>query len=218
VRIRSQLDFKSGLFQVIVLAPEGELPDAERLELDTFTASRWLPARALTRGDVTPTREGRRLSKGELDGVRSGSAVAFGAHLMGRVGEAGWVSSDLLGLGDPGLRLAVLAKIEGEPSPRPLGELISLGRRRSDGLLRFSWTCRIDIEADGSNAGLAAADLYTGSGENGVPRGLFIGTTRLPTERGEHVILVEQDNAVGELGHFFVWRGHESSAPAGGTP
>lgn len=222
-RVESPLDFKSGLFQVIVLAPEadpgpgGGLEDAQRLELDTFVGPAWISARALTRGDVTPAREGRRLSAGRLNGVRAGRAVALGAHLVGRVGEVGPLTSDLSGLGDPGLRLAVLGEIEGEDRPRPLGELVSLGRERGSGLLRFRWTCRIDLGQGRADERLRAR-LYTGSGEDGVPRGLFVGHTELPTTRATHRLLVEQDPAVRDLSRVFVWRGAVPGRGQGESP
>jgi cell shape-determining protein MreC len=208
LRIQSPLDFKSGLFQVIVLTAETAGEEARMLELDTFVSGNWLAARALTRGDVTPTREGRRLSKGSMAGISTGRAVALGAHLVGRVGEVSSLSCDLLGLGDPGIRLAVLAKIDGESVPRPMGEIVSLGRSREDGSLAFRWTCRIDLEPAMSGE-LLYAELYTGSGEDGVPRGLFIGWAALPTERATHEIKVMQDSAVQELNHVFVWTGAE---------
>jgi len=210
-RIEPGVDFRSGLFQVIVIAPlEG--PAEEELELDTFTDRGWIDVRALTRGNVAATREGKRLSAGLLAGVKPGSAVAFGAHLVGRVGECGWGTSDLLGLGDPGLRLAALARIEGDPVPRPLGLLVSRGRSLFDGSLEFRWTCRVDL-FEGA-PGPIAAELYTGSGEEGVPRGLYIGSTLLPVTVAEHDITVVQDPAVRELDHLWVWRGHSAREEA----
>lgn len=205
-RIGTPLDFRSGLFQVLVLAPGERTADPARLELDTFVDGNWIPVSALTRGDLTPLREGRRLSRGSLAGVREGAAVALGAHLVGRVGETGPTTSDLLGLGDPGLRLAVLARLDGEAAPRPLGELVALGRDRGDGQLRFRWVCRVDI-APAEDGGPRAAELYTGSGEDGVPRGLFVGRTLLPAGRGEHLLRVEQDAEVSDLRSLFVWSG-----------
>jgi len=214
--IESPLDFQSGLFQVLVLTALDEPAsvggeEAARLELDTFVADAWVPARALTRGDLTVAREGRRLGVGSLSGVDTGNAVALGAHLVGRIGEVGPVSADLVSLGDPGLRLAVLAEVDGEPRPRPLGELLALGRLRSTGELRFRWTCRVDI-GSGTPGERVPARLYTGSGEDGVPRGLFLGTCELPTARGTHELSVLQDPAVSELGRVFVWRGHGRAA------
>jgi cell shape-determining protein MreC len=208
VRIEPGLDFESGLFQVIVLAPPSDTAE-EKLELDTFVADRWIAAKALTRGDLTVTREGRRLSQGRLAGVASGSAVAFGGHLIGRIGEVGWLTSDLLELGDPGLRLAVLARIAGDDVPRPLGEIVSLGRRRGDGRIDYRWTCRVDLP--GGKGELLEAELYTGSGEQGVPRGLFVGRTHLPVGRDVHDIVVEQDEEARSIDSMFVWR--DSAAP-----
>jgi len=216
LRIEPGLDFVSGLFQVIVLAPplpapgqgtavEAAFTGEEVLELDTFVAARWIETTALNRGDVSREREGRRLSSGRVSGVESGSAVAFGGHLVGRVGGVGWLTSDLLELGDPGLRLAVLARLEGEARPRPLGEIVSRGRRRSDGLLVFSWICRVDLPGEPGTT--LAAKLYTGSGEPGVPRGLYIGKAELPLGRRRHELLVEQDPEVRELDTLWVWRG-----------
>ncbi len=207
-RITPALDFKSGLFQVVVLAPgRGESGAEHALELDTFVGTSWIRVRALTRGDITPAREGRRISGGRLAGVEPGRAVAFGAHLVGRVGETGWTTADLLGLGDPGLRLAALAQLEGDPTPRPMGELISLGRERSSGRLRFLWTCRVALGTDEPLSAL----LFTGSGEEGVPRGLVIGRALLPATRGQHELFVEQDPEVAELDQLYVWRGHATS-------
>lgn len=220
-RIQSPLDLKSGLFQLIVLAPPTDSREPDLIELDTFVVDNWLASQTLTRGDVTPTREGRRLSRGVLGGLKRGQAVALGAHLVGRVGETELFTADLVGLGDPGVRLAVLAEIEGESAPRPLGELISLGRQRSDGSLSFLWVCRIDL-GRGVEGERLRADLYTGSGESGVPRGLFIGETVLPTTRETHRLTVWQDPAVRDLGQVFVWRGPKvrkraSLAGAGGS-
>lgn len=216
LRIEPGLDFVSGLFQVIVLTPplpaarnagalESAFTEEEVLELDTFVASRWISAGALNRGDVSREREGRRLSSGGLAGVESGAAVAFGGHLVGRVGGVGWLTSDLLELGDPGLRLAVLARLEGEARPRPLGAIVSRGRRRADGLLVFSWICRVDLPGEAGTT--LAAKLYTGSGEPGVPRGLYIGKTDLPLGRRRHELLVGQDPEVRELDTLWIWRG-----------
>ncbi len=228
MRIEPGLDFESGLFQVIVLAPplpsvgESSVVEAaaigpevasidavvsaeEVLELDTFVASHWIATTALTRGDVSRGREGRRLSRGRLGGIESGSAVAFGGHLIGRIGGVGWLTADLLELGDPGVRLAVLARLDGEAQPRPLGEIVSLGRRRSDGRLSFRWICRVDLP--GEVGARLAAKLYTGSGEAGVPRGLYVGRTMLPVGRDRHTLIVEQDEEVRHLDSPWVWRG-----------
>ncbi len=207
-RISPRIDFKSGLFQVVVLAPaRGAGSEEEALSLDTFVDQSWIRVRALTRGDLTPAREGRRLAGGWTEGLAPGRAVAFGAHLVGRVGDVGWTTADLLGLGDPGLRLAALAQLDGDPTPRPLGELVSLGRQRSDGRLRFRWTSRVEL-GPGSEV---SAELFTGSGEEGIPRGLVIGRALLPTTRGVHEVLVEQDPEVREIDQLFVWRGHATS-------
>lgn len=217
-RITPELDFQSGLFQVVVLTPLDPAGTASRLlELDTFVDSSWVRVKALTGGVLSATREGRRLSGGRSGGVLPGRAVAFGAHFVGRVGEVSWASADLLGLGDPGLRLVALAQLEGDSVPRPLGELVALGRRRSDGRLRFRWTARVEI---GAGAPIRA-QLFTGSGEAGVPRGLIIGEAILPTSRGVHEILVEQDPRVLQLEELFVWRGHAASGatrPGTGGP
>lgn len=207
-RITSELDFKSGLFQVVVLQPaDSESQPKAMLELDTFVDSSWVRVQALTRGDITPAREGRRLSGGSWAGVKPGRAVAFGAHLVGRVEESGWATADMRCLGDPGLRLAALAQLDGDPTPRPMGELVSLGRDRESGLLRFRWTCRVDLGEGESVSAL----LYTGSGEEGVPRGLIIGRAELPTTRAVHELFVEQDPEVQQLDQLFVWRGHITS-------
>ena len=216
-RIVPEFDFESGLFQVVILAPDvlgGEPPAA--LALDTFVGASWTRVKALTQGDITPAREGRRVSGGRLAGLEPGRAVAFGAHLVGRLGEVGWTTADLRGLGDPGLRLAALAELDGDPVPRPLGELVSLGRGEDGAALRFRWTSRVRL-GEGSASGRVGALLFTGSGEDGVPRGLVIGRAELPVEPGVHEILVSQDGEVSRLDQVFVWRGHATSR-AGEAP
>lgn len=210
LRLRPRLDYEAGLSQVVVLAGAARGAPAQELAIDTFERANWLAARALTAGDVTAARSGRRISAGALHGVRAGAAVAFGSRLIGVVAHAGWVASDVQHLDDAGLRLAALARFDGDAPPRAVGEIVSTGRRRADGALEFLWEARVAL--DDLGPGELAAELFTGSGREGVPRGLAIGTTSLPRGIGTHPIAVRPEPGAERPRHLAVWLGAARAA------
>lgn len=203
LRVRPGLDYLSGLHQVIVLAPPGPLGGDERPALETFDPRRWLATRVLAPSSLSPGRAGLRLAAGRWRGIRRGAAVAFGAHLIGVVDHAGWATADVRLLGDAGLSLPALALIEGELAPRPLGELVALGRDGAGGL-HFRWEARVPLGGKGDDA--LEAELLTGSGRVGVPPGLLLGRARLPRGGGVHELVILPDPRAARLSRLSVWR------------
>jgi hypothetical protein len=196
--VRPYLDYESGLHQVLVLTDDGIRRPAPERERTALADGGWSPAVFFLRAEPIPWREGRKLDRGRRHGVVTGSAVATGARLVGRVVRVGLVTSDVALLGDPGLTLSVLADpVGGErQAPLVLGRIVSLGRIGT-GAVRFLWRPQRDVFGEGlapaasHGAGLRVT-LWTGSGEAGVPRGLLVGETALPVGAGPHEILVEQ--------------------------
>ncbi|MEM7305989.1 MAG: hypothetical protein AAF682_04930 [Planctomycetota bacterium] len=182
--IEPELDYLDGLFHVVVLAtPDPGLPSDEPLP-QALTDSGWRKARPLSHGDPSPWRETVSVAVGTTHGVQPGAALAFGARFVGRIGEAGPWSADALLLGDVGLNVVAVARFEGEERPRVLGRLVSLGRDGSGTVrMRAGGGEPLSLEPDGSD-GRRLAHLFTGSGDPGVPSGLYLGPARVPVGPG----------------------------------
>ncbi|MCA8979352.1 MAG: hypothetical protein KDC14_04960, partial [Planctomycetes bacterium] len=180
LRILPGLDYESGLHQVLVVTPPtaGEL-EVVPMRLETFEGRRWTAVRSLGPAQVELDREGILLAVGALQGARRGLAVSYGAHFVGRIDVVEGLSSGVRTLGDPGLALHVLARLEGEDEPRAIGQLVSLGRDPVTREVRMRWFARVALDPLGT-APPRRAWLYTGSGQPGVPRGLLIGEVELP--------------------------------------
>jgi hypothetical protein len=181
--VETELDYATGLYQVLILTKprDSEAPDAEEEDI-------WAPARLALRAGAGLGREGRKLLRGRSGGVLPGAALASGVRLYGRVESSGLWTSDVRGLGDPGLSLPALAVLEGEADARlhVLGQLVALGRN-SDGQLRFLWEASVPLEGTED----IQARVWSGSGEAGLPRGLLLGDTLLPVGSGPHELLIE---------------------------
>lgn len=184
--IAPELDYATGLHQVLVLVPAEERAVRRDDGPDVFDDGRWLPARLFLRGDPSPWRAGRKLALGRRHGVERGAALASGARFAGRVVRAGLVTSDVSLVADPGLRVPAIALLQegGVERPHVLGELTSLGG--AGGEVRFLWPATVPLEG----AAPRRARVWTGSGEGGVPRGLLIGDAELPAGAGPHVLHV----------------------------
>ena len=196
--ILPELDYLDGLYQVVILAPpdpaHGVTPPVEPVVYD----GQWLAARPLGVGDPSPWRSSRKIAAGRSHGVRAGAAVsAIGARLVGRVQRAGLFTSDVSLLDDPGFSVVAVALVEGEEEPRVLGRLVSQGRDRDTGEVRFRWFVRVSLDLlpwDAVEPGAAQGDeeaqplaprrarLFTGSGDPGLPAGFFFGEAWLPVD------------------------------------
>jgi hypothetical protein len=171
----------------------------------------WLATRAFTCGEPAHGREGLKISAGRWSGARDGAALVTGVRLVGLVEHAGPLWSDVRTLGDAGLRLPVLARIEGRDAPVALGTFVARGRASEQGasVLVFEWSAVVplgDVDPDAS----VHATLFTGSGDPNLPRGLVLGEADLPGGVGEHRIVVRQDIDVRELSALWLFRGERS--------
>jgi hypothetical protein len=176
----AELDYRDGLFHLVVLAPpDAALPSDEPMP-QALADEGWRRAQLLSHGDPAPWRESARVALGSSGGARPGAALAFGARLVGLLGEVGPWSSDALFLGDAGLSVVAVARLEGDDVPRVLGRLVSLGRESGGAVvLRAAGGEPLPFEPDGED-GCRTARLFTGSGDAGVPSGLYLGQARVP--------------------------------------
>ncbi len=187
-----ELDYATGLHQLLVLLPPDAPRPKRRLRIPLEHDGHWAPVHFAVRGEISPPREGRPLARGRLQGVRDGAALADGTRLVGRVLHAGLFESSVALLGDPGLPIPALALLRTPEGLRihVLGRLWCLGR---DGnTVRLLWPAVLPLEtplettAQGEDS--IPARIWTGSGEALMPRGLLLGDARLPVGPGPHVL------------------------------
>ncbi len=184
-RVDPVLDFLEGLFHVVILAPDdggqSSVPPAPEHPL---LERSWVRALAYTPGDPSPWRETLVVDVGATSGLKPGAACVRGARLVGRLESVGPASSKVSGLGDPGLVVSAAGLLLDHPElpPRVLGRLVSLGRDRETGAVRMRWRAVVPLEAVGGATELRVA-LFTGSGQPGLPAGLWIGEAWIPTGR-----------------------------------
>lgn len=192
--VQPGLDYKAGLYQLVLLGhgsgAAGSASTQTReilLEHDPFAPADWLGADVVLNGAPSFWREGRKLKRGASKGVEVGAAVKSGARFIGRISAVQGMTADVALLGDRGLELPGLAWIDGRAAPFSLGRLIVLGRTPA-GDVRLRWDALVPFASDD---GLALpAQLFTGSGERGVPRGLLVGEILVPPGPGPHELLL----------------------------
>jgi len=187
------LDYATGLYQVLVLGERHTAPTSTSTALaktDVLDDEGWLPARLYLRGETSPWRKGRKLALGSRNGVETDAALASGTRLAGRVTRAGPWTADVALVGDPGFAIPVVALLHGleQPVAHVLGRLVGFGRR-AGGVVRFRWSATLELSPDLGPT--VQATLWTGSGEAGMPRGLLLGETLLPTGPGPHWVDVQ---------------------------
>ena len=154
-------------------------------------------------------REGLKINFPRGAGARENSAVIAGPRLVGFISHAGTLQSDVALLGDRGVSVPAQARVEGEVAPVVLGRLIALGRQRIGGPARFLWSPVHPLAPAANGATTRRARLFSGAGELGVPRGLLIGDTDLPSGPGPHEIEVGERVDARLLRDLWVWRGIE---------
>lgn len=185
--VDTEVDYLDGLYHVAVLAParSGGTVQAELAvePAHPLSESRWLRVRAVTPGDPSAWRRSLQLNRGVESGVRPGAAVISGAYLVGRIHSAGPLGAEVHPLTEPGCSvLAAAAPVDGSSQPRIMGRLVSLGRHSESGLPLLSWRAHHPLaplpgEAPGDTRTL---ELFTGTGEPGLPAGLLLGTAEVP--------------------------------------
>jgi hypothetical protein len=194
--VDTEVDYLHGLYHVAVLTP-GRGTGATRAELAVEPAhplseSRWLRVRAVTPGDPSAWRRSLQLNRGLESGVRPGAAVISGAYLVGRIHSAGPLGAEMHPLTEPGCSvLAAAAPVDGSEKPRIMGRLVSLGREPGSERPLLSWRAHHPLEPRAGEAPGATRtlELFTGTGEPGLPAGLLLGTAEVPVgapARGTH--------------------------------
>jgi len=134
--------------------------------------------------------------------------TGVGARLIGRVQRAGLFTSDVALLADPGFTVVAVAELEGESTPRILGRLTTLGRA-ANGAVRLSWWVQVPLGVAGGEEEALRARLFTGSGDPGLPAGLFLGEALLPRSAQpgeEREVLLHPDVDPAALRGLFVRR------------
>ena len=203
-RVRPVKDLAHGLYRVVLLAPPVESEPAEvDLEAPTYEPACWRGADVLSRCTSASGRAGLRLALTRGTEVEPGSAVAFGPHLLGLVEMAGSYTARVRTLSDPGLVLSLLARVEGERHPAAIGRVTTEGLG-PNGTLRVRWEARVGI---GGSGGPVSARLFTGGGVRGVPRGLLVGSARLPRTTGVHELLIQPGTDGANCQWVEVWIG-----------
>lgn len=188
--IRPALDFEAGLFHVALLVPLDRAPETIPPFEDLFAPDAWRTGELLLAGELSPWRAGRKLTVPSHRDMVSGAAVIFGAQFVGRVERVGTTMIDVRLMADPGLTIPALALI-GEAELVVLGTLVSLGRNEAGRVvLRWDTDRPLASEAAFGERSLEAS-LFTGSGQRGVPLGLMLGVTELPTNAGVHLLELE---------------------------
>ncbi len=207
--ILPEIDFRNGLFRVVVVLPPEVSPRGPARDSDVFAPENWRVVRAYSACEPALWREGVKIDLPRSAGARPDAAVVAGARLVGFVTRAGALDSDVALLGDIGVSVPAQALVVGELAPLVLGHLISTGRKFPGGPVRFLWTPVHALEPAADGAMSRRASLFTGAGELGVPRGLLIGETSLPCGEGPHEIEVIERVDTRLLRKLWVWRGIE---------
>lgn len=203
--VRPPVDLKGGLFHVSLLLPADTPRPRDPEPLSSLRDGGWRATRALSVGDPAPGRHGLVISTGGLTGVEPGAAVVATTRLVGRVTPGRPVpplTARVQLLGEPGLPLSVMARLDADGSPRILGSFTGLGL--VGGRPAFAWDAELGLA--GVAAERATATLYTGAGQVGVPPGLVLGRATLPTAPstdGAHVIVLE--DWTDGLAHGALW-------------
>jgi len=200
------LDYRSGLSQLSVIATPGEglQSGAAPVALDD---GRWRSARPLSSGDPSSWRETLAISCGTRSGVEIGAALVSKVRLLGRVARARSFDSTVSLLGDPGFTLIAVALIDGDPEPRSLGRLTSLGREGRAGPVRLAWqpSASPSTRAGSPAPGQQSAHLFTGAGEDGLPAGLYLGTAQLPLASVSAPVVLRLHDGPGGLSLEDLW-------------
>lgn len=209
--VQPVVNFESGLFQVTVLVPESSPRPPELDPVATLGDGDWFASLPMSAGDSFRGRRSLRLGIGAWHGVEPGAAVVAVTRLVGRVDPRAPVaplSARVRLLGDPGLELHVMARLDHDHSAAVLGRFMGLGLD-ADGTPLFEWAAPLGIP--GQTAETVEATLYSGSGLVGLPDGLYIGRAELPTAPGDHVVRL-LDFADG-LGHKQLWVRADAGGP-----
>lgn len=184
------VNFKSGLFQLVVLVPSDTERSQELDPIATLADGGWRATGPLSAGDGLHGRRTLWIKGGSLAGIEPGAALVATTRFVGRVDPAHSVpplSARVRLLGDAGLELHVMARLDEDFSARVLGRFVGLGMGPS-GAPEFEWESPLGLGPEFQTGERVMATLYTGSGLEGLPEGLYLGRAELPTNDGKHTV------------------------------
>lgn len=192
--VEPELDYESGLSQVCVLLPERCPRGEEGVPEHALSDGRWISSRALTLGDPSGVRSGFLIAAGSDAWIEAGAVVWSRGALVGRVDSVSNWYARVRRLDDPGCSILAVASVAGRADPIVLGRLVSEGRTASGGV-RLRWlrprVLAPSTEAEASDESpFLEADLYTGSGEAGLPSGLVLGRALVPMRGGDAIFVL----------------------------
>lgn len=197
------VNFKSGLFQVTILVPKDSPRPPDPDPIATLADRQWRATLPVTAGDTVHGRRALRIDLGAAQGVGPGAAVIAVTRLVGRVDPGHPVapfSARVRLLGDPGLELHVMARLDHDESAQVLGRFVGLGMDAQQQPI-FEWEAPLGLPSQSEES--VEATLFTGSGLQGLPDGLYLGRATLPTTAGHHKVTL-RDWADG-LDHRGLW-------------
>lgn len=214
--VEAKLQYSGGLTEVAVLCPEAPIDGGLRVR-DPFDDAAWIEADLVVDGNPSPWRAGSKVSAGSKQGLVENAALAVGPRYLGRLTNVGRWAADARLLGDPGFQVNVLARIDGREAPLALGRLTSLGFDREGGLLLLRAEGRLPRpRMDDGRA--HAATLFTGSGDPGVPAGLWIGQAELPADARAEELRVNAPQTRSALSRVSIWRAPAAALTGGSRP
>jgi cell shape-determining protein MreC len=200
------IDYRGGLGQVLILAPQSATNAANLLVHDPLERAGWFAARLALASTPCFWRETRRLHAGTRQGLSSGACVAARGHYLGRLLQTEWLVSDLRLLEDPGSSVLVLADFGSDESPLHLGLLHTRSFDRATGRLELEWQAGVEARRQVALRKNRRVELYTGSGDRWVPAGLRIGSTELSASRAEQLLVITRPAWVASTIEVDVWR------------
>lgn len=200
------LDFRGGLGQLLILTTaSSDALDHTRKE-GALDPTSWVAARLALRGSPSFWRETRRVHAGQRHGLLAGAAVAVGNRYLGRLAQVEYLSSQLALLGDPGSQVLVLADFGPELAPLHLGLMRARTMDRESAALELEWRASAEALRQIAARGVTRVRLFTGSGDRGVPPGLWIGSTELSRTAVDQVLQVEREAWLLDESSVEIWR------------
>jgi cell shape-determining protein MreC len=200
--IETELDYEGGLSQVCILLSEHTPRGEEGVPEHALADGRWIAARALSFGDPGGVRSGFLVSVGASDGIESGAVVWSRGALVGRVESVSRWYARVRRLDDPGCSVLAVASVADGAEPIVLGRLVSRGASAGGGV-SLRWMYPRVLESGARE--FLEADLYTGSGELGLPSGLALGRAALPTRGGDEIVILPRERAGLDIDPAEIW-------------
>jgi hypothetical protein len=107
--------------------------------------------------------------------------------------------------------LLAFASLPEQRAPVHLGRVVSLGCDASHGLVYLAWEESSEC-ARALGGAARSAQLYSSSGERGVPPGLRLGVCELPAGAGAHVLVLRRGTPATWGANLEAWTGERALA------